>query len=262
MAAVNGRVFVIALLAAAVVLGGGWYLIRRAEVPPVTGEVREAGSPPAPAPTDSGAPAAETRTREAAPRARAEAPASSAEAAAPAPAAAAPTHGTLNVSTDVPGAQVFLDRTFIGASPVTIPNVTPGPHRLNVSAEGFDGVVRDLDVQPGAADVVVKLREVKLNVSAAVIHKHRVGSCNGQLSATPQGIRYETTDRDDVFSVALDALETFEVDYLNKTLRVKLRGGKSYNFTDPDGNADRLFVFHRDVDKARARLAKGDVAGE
>ena len=95
-----------------------------------------------------------------------------------------------------------------------------------------------------------------------MIHKHRVGSCTGQLSATPQGIRYETTDRDDVFSVALDALETFEVDYLNKTLRVKLRGGKSYNFTDPEGNADRLFVFHRDVDKARSRLAKGDVAGE
>ena len=28
--------------------------------------------------------------------------------------------------------------------------------------------------------------------------------------------------------------------------------------TDPDGNADRLFVFQRDVDKARQRLAKGD----
>lgn len=260
MAFVNGRVLVIALLAAAVVLGGGWYLIRRSEVPPAAGEVRETGSVPAPAPTETPSSAAVTPGREAASRTRAEAPASAADA--PAPEAAAPTQGTLHVSTDVPGAQVFLDRTFIGASPVTIPNVTPGPHRLNVSAEGFDGVVRDLDVQPGPADVNVRLREVLLNVSANVIHKHRVGSCNGQLSATPQGMRYETTDRDDVFSVALDALETFEVDYLAKTLRVKLRGGKSYNFTDPDGNADRLFVFHRDVDKARARLAKGDVAGE
>lgn len=262
MALVNGRVFVIALLAAAVVLGGGWYLIRRSEVPPATGEVAEAGATSAPAPADAPAAAAATPTRAAAPRAPAEAPAPVAGAPAPAPEVATPAHGTLHVSTDVPGAQVFLDRTFIGASPVTIPNVTPGPHRLNVSAEGFDGVVRELDVQPGAADVEVKLREVKLDVSTAVIHKHRVGSCNGQLSATPQGIRYETTDRDDVFSVALDALETFEVDYLNKTLRVKLRGGKSYNFTDPEGNADRLFVFHRDVDKARSRLAKGDVAGE
>ena len=36
--------------------------------------------------------------------------------------------------------------------------------------------------------------------------------------------------------------------------------GKLFNFTDPEGNADRLFVFHRDVDKARARLKKGDPA--
>ena len=41
---------------------------------------------------------------------------------------------------------------------------------------------------------------------------------------------------------------------------VKLRSGKQYDFTDPDGNADRLFVFHRDVDKARQRLGKGETA--
>ena len=55
-------------------------------------------------------------------------------------------------------------------------------------------------------------------------------------------------------------VETFQVDYTDKNLRVKLRKGKQYNFTDPEGNADRLFVFHRDVDKARQRLAKGDAA--
>ena len=50
----------------------------------------------------------------------------------------------------------------------------------------------------------------------------------------------------------------FEVDYLEKNLRIKPRQGKRYDFTDPQGNADPLFVFHRDVDKARARLKKGD----
>ena len=257
----NARVLVIALVAAAVVLAGGWYLVRRSEVPAPVEEVRAPESRPA---------ATRTEAPAAAPKPRAEAaaaPSAKTETAAPAATpnraeAAAPTHGTLNVTTDVPGAQVFLDRTFIGASPVTIPNVPPGPHRLNVSAEGFDGVVRDLVVQPGPADVNVRLREVLLNVSAAVVHRHRVGSCNGQLAATPQGIRYETTDRDDTFSVPLAAIEAFDVDYLMKTMRLKLRGGKTYNFTDPEGNADRLFVFHRDVEKARARLAKGDVAGE
>jgi hypothetical protein len=53
-------------------------------------------------------------------------------------------------------------------------------------------------------------------------------------------------------------LETFQVDYLEKNLRVKLPKGRQFNFTDPEGNADRLFVFHRDVEKARERLRKGD----
>jgi hypothetical protein len=44
-------------------------------------------------------------------------------------------------------------------------------------------------------------------------------------------------------------------------LRLTLRGGKKYDFTDPEGNADRLFVFHRDVEKARERLKKGDGPG-
>ena len=50
------------------------------------------------------------------------------------------------------------------------------------------------------------------------------------------------------------------MDYTEKNLRVRVRKGKQYNFTDPAGNADKLFVFHRDVDKARQRLAKGDAA--
>ncbi len=53
-------------------------------------------------------------------------------------------------------------------------------------------------------------------------------------------------------------LDEFEVDYLKKNLRIKLKQGKTYDFTDPEGNADHLFVFHRDVAKARERLKKGD----
>jgi hypothetical protein len=47
------------------------------------------------------------------------------------------------------------------------------------------------------------------------------------------------------------------VNYLDKNLKVKIKGGKQYNFTDPMGNADSLFVFQRDVDKARQRLLNG-----
>jgi hypothetical protein len=176
-----------------------------------------------------------------------------------APVESAPELGMLRIEADVPNAQVFIDREFIGTAPVTAENVKPGTHRLNVSAEGFEGIVQTIDVEPGPREVVIRFREVRLNSTLAVIHKHRMGSCKGQLVATPHGIRYDTDDKDDRFTAALADLETFSVDYLDKNLRIKLRKGKQYNFTDPDGNADRLFVFQREVDKARQRLIKGEV---
>ena len=185
-----------------------------------------------------------------------------AEVAAPAPvdapAEVPPEGGTLRIDSDVAGAQVFIDRQFIGAAPATARNVTPGTHQLNVSAEGFDGIARSIDVEPGPREITVRFREVRLDARIDVIHKHRVGSCRGQLVATPQGLRYQTDDEDDRFNAPLLDLDTFKVDYLEKNLKVQPRKGKPYNFTDPGGNADHLFVFHRDVDKVRERLRKGD----
>jgi hypothetical protein len=59
----------------------------------------------------------------------------------------------------------------------------------------------------------------------------------------------------DGFVTALSALEVFEVDYQDKRLRVKIRGGRTFNFTTRAPNADPLLVFHRDVGKAREKLA-------
>ncbi len=171
---------------------------------------------------------------------------------------APPDVATLRIQSDVPGAQVFIDRQFIGTAPATAENIKPGSHQLNVSAEGFESVVDTIDVVPGPRDISVKFREVRLNAGVEVVHKHGIGSCRGRLVATAQGLRYETTNKDDAFTAALTTLETFQVDYLEKNLKVKLPKGRQFNFTDPDGNADRLFVFHRDVEKARERLKKGD----
>jgi len=178
----------------------------------------------------------------------------------PAPEAlpAAPAVGVLHIESDVPGAQVFIDRQFIGAAPISGYEIKPGSHRVNVSATGYEGVAETIEIEPGPRAVVIKLREVRLDSALEVIHKHRIGSCKGVLVATPAGLRYETSDKDDVFTSALLDLDDFEVDYLKKNLKIKLKKGKAFDFTDPDGNADRLFVFHRDVEHARERLRKGD----
>ena len=257
----SGRILVVAVVLA-IAIGGGFatYMLfrdRAAANPSATAVSRSSGESETPRPgpgasTPSGPATGALRT----PRKPAGAPVAEA----PAPVVTASELGTLRIEADVPNAQVFLDRQFIGNAPVTAENVKPGTHTLNVSAEGFDGFVQTIDVEPGPRDVAVRFKEVRLNSTLAVIHKHRMGSCKGQLVATPQGIRYDTDDKDDRFTAGLGDLEQFVVDYLDKNLKIKVRKGKQYNFTDPDGNADRLFVFQRDVDKARQRLAKGEAA--
>jgi hypothetical protein len=251
---VNRKVVVIALAIAALV-GVALFIVSVSRPEPEPVETAEAPTPaPAPvtpAPVEAPAPEPAAPTPAARPR-----PAP--KPAAPEPVEAPVVAGTLQISSDVPGAQVFLNRAFVGEAPVTVPNLEPGSYQINVSAKGYESIARTVDVASEPVDVLVKFREVRLDVSIDVVHKHRFGSCRGRLIATPQALRYETTDKDDRFSVALLDLNVFEVNYLEKNLRVQARKGRRFDFTDPEGNADHLFVFHRDVEKAREQLRKGD----
>jgi len=252
---VNRRVLAIATFCFALVIGVLVILsMRRTSVEPEKPAVAPAASAPRAASRPAPAARPERSATPPRPAARAPKPESPEPAA---PVVEAPLEsGTLRIDADVPKAQVFIDRQFVGTTPLTAENVKPGTHQLNVTAEGFDGIAQTIDVEPGPRDLTVRFREVRLDATVAVVHKHRMGSCQGRLVATADGIRYETADKDDGFKAALSDLEAFQVDYQDKNLRIKLRKGKQFNFTDPDGNADRLFVFHRDVEKARQRLAQ------
>ncbi len=209
-------------------------------------------APAAPAPKAAAEPAAPVAKRPAEPAATDTPP--------PAPGAAPRADAvTLVVESDVPGASVFVDRQFVGTAPVTLKDLAPGAKRINLSAEGFDGISRTVELAPGEQTVNMRFKEVRLDATTGVAHKHGVGGgCEGTLRATVDGLAYETSNKSDAFSLRFEQVETFEVNYLEKNLRVKQRGGKTWNFTDRNAeNADRLFVFHRDVEAARAKLAKG-----
>lgn len=171
--------------------------------------------------------------------------------------AAAPTTGTLIIESDVPETSVFIDRVYLGNAPVTAANLAPGPHRLNMSVTGYEGISEAIDVTADTRTISIKFKEVRLDEQIATVHKHAMGSCAGRLHASPQSLTYETTNKNDGFSTTLTNLDAFEVDYLQKTLKVKIRGGKTYNLTDAEGNVDRLYLFHQAVEKARQRLIAG-----
>lgn len=166
---------------------------------------------------------------------------------------AAPTTGTVRIDSDVPGADVFMDRVYLGAAPATATGVAPGAHQFKVTAPGFDSVTETIDVTPGPRDVTISLKAIRLNASLIVTHKHRFGSCQGTLTANAEGLRYATDNKDDGFSTPLSGLKTIAVDYLAKTMKIELASGKSYTFTTTDGSADPLVIFQRDVEKARAK---------
>jgi hypothetical protein len=170
----------------------------------------------------------------------------------PLPPAEAGPQPSLRVDADVPGATVFLDRKFLGTTPVETRAFEPGTHRLNVSAEGYEMYAESVDLAAGPNAVMVRFKEVRLDERVAVTHKHGVGSCRGVLHATTSGLRFDADRPGDSFEAPLATLEPLRVDYLAKTLRVKQKTGKTWNFTSD--SADALLVFQKAVEAARARL--------
>jgi hypothetical protein len=178
------------------------------------------------------------------------------------PAPAAPTLATLTLESDVPGASVFIDRQFVGNTPLTLDRLEPGAKQVQLTATGFESIQRRIELVPGANNITLRIKEVSLDAKTPVVHKHGMGSCDGTLVATLDGLRYESSNKADAFTLPYAQVETFVVDYLEKNLRVKQRGGKTWNFTDKNENADALFVFHRDVEAARKKLAAGYGRGQ
>jgi len=246
----NKAVLITGALAATA--GIGLFVLMRSEPEPAPAAVEAPAPAPAPAPKKAEpapAPVAEA-PRKAAPKKAAPAPA---EPAAP----AAPTLASLTLETDVPGAAVFLNRAFVGNTPLSLERLEPGATQVQLTANGYDSVQKTIELVPGPNSFSLRIKEVSLNTRTAVVHKHGMGSCEGTLVATLDGLRYETTNKGDAFTLPYAQVETFVVDYLQKNLRVKQRGGRTWNFTDKAENADTLFVFHRDVEAARKKLAAG-----
>lgn len=156
--------------------------------------------------------------------------------------------GSIAVESEPAGAMVFLNRDFKGNTPVVIEDLRPDTYALMLSVEGFD--VHNERVEVGRARVPVRVAfeaaAATLDAAVEVVHKHRFGSCAGTLVATESGFDYRTEHRD-AFELPFARVERFELDYVENNLRLKVRGGRTYNFEAPNGEVDPLFVFHRDV---------------
>ena len=252
---------VVALLVAAAAIV--FIATREAPAPEAPAVVTSAPStaPPAAAPAPATEPTAAPEPAPVTPPPAKKAPAAKKMAPADPAASTAATLATLILDTDVPGASVFIDREYVGTTPLRLAKLEPGVKQLKLTADGHEGIERSVDLTAGDNPLTLRFREVRLNKRIPVAHKHGMGGCEGTLVATIDGLAYETSNKGDAFNLPYAQVESFTVDYLEKNLKMKQKGGKTWNFTDKNAsNADALFVFHRDVEAARKKLADGYTA--
>ena len=102
--------------------------------------------------------------------------------------------------------------------------------REEVAVHGEEGVAAPVDIRA-------------LGETVAVKHRHRVivRSCEGVLSVSAEGVRYES-DHKDAFFVALSDVENLNLD--EDKLLLKVRGGRKYDFTARNDNEEALGAFH------------------
>ncbi len=91
----------------------------------------------------------------------------------------------------------------------------------------------------------------KLDAHVPVVHKHRFGDCEGTLRAVPGTLTYATAHKDDGFQLAFAEIEAFDLDADKKNLRIRRRGGKTWNFTTRGDATAALLTFHKDASRAK-----------
>ena len=87
----------------------------------------------------------------------------------------------------------------------------------------------------------------RLDARVTVVHKHRFGDCEGTLRAVPGTLTYATENKEDAFRLAFAEIESFDMDAPRKNLRIRRRGGRTWNFTTKEESAAALVAFHREA---------------
>jgi len=84
----------------------------------------------------------------------------------------------------------------------------------------------------GETSLTLKFKEVRLNASVAVVHKHGIGSCEGRLTATPGGIRYETDNQEGRVRLRVEGPRDLRDRLPEEGTEGEAARGKTWNFTD------------------------------
>lgn len=117
--------------------------------------------------------------------------------------------GAVRIKTDVSQVSVMLDGKELGETPLTLPAVAPGVHKLRLIKPGYEDHSSEIQVQSGVTAkvfVVMKPNSTPLPELPAkfrVAHQHRTGICRGELTVHLDAIDFKGDDGKDVFHIPL-----------------------------------------------------------
>lgn len=120
---------------------------------------------------------------------------------------AAQGQGTLRVKSDITAVEVFLDGVSRGTTPVTIPQVPAGTHRLTLAKGGYKDHVQQVEIGAGATAklfIVMKKEQEPLPPLPAKypgLHRHAFSFCAGEITVTSEALEYRGKDGKDVFHI-------------------------------------------------------------
>lgn len=178
----------------------------------------------------------------------------------------------LVITSDVRGADVYLNGNRVGKTPHKATPLTPGDYDVKVALDGYETFEAQVHVETPDesihADLVARKGESTaresgkapaveserpsapptdirgFGESVAVKHNHRIGSCEGMLRATREGVGYET-DHKDAFFTAYADVEELSLD--GDKLTLKVREGRKYDFNGQGDDNQALVEFHARV---------------
>jgi hypothetical protein len=114
---------------------------------------------------------------------------------------------TLWIKADVANAEVFLDGSPVGRTPLAIDPIAPGQHQLRLVRDGFKEATSTLDIPAsGLARVFITMEAVSaapatLPQTVPALHQHKAGVCAGTLVVAEDGLHFEAADKKDVFHI-------------------------------------------------------------
>jgi hypothetical protein len=91
----------------------------------------------------------------------------------------------------------------------------------------------------------------RLDTRVSVVHKHRFGDCEGTLRAAAGTLTYSTSHKEDAFQLPFAEIDTFDLAPDKKNLRIRRRGGRTWNFTTRGEAGLALTAFHKEASARR-----------